>query len=335
MNRNLSTNRRTLNYLPVPKFEEDKINELFNLNMDIGEFKSFSLKNNIPLKIQNKNRNYNNLIHEVLTKKDLYLTEDRRLNLIKFFVNNGVSIDQPNQFNQTPLHFACKLQYYNIVKYFIQKGVNVNFKDSYGFSSIHYYLQGKISNHQDKSYVPLIRPRVKDSTNFSLEKIKKYTDELIGEINKNKTNVENEINKQNIDLEDLDMIPDFTNIMQRESTSLDPNEIFNDIKNSAFAVERNIIDKLGKLTNFTNINNSKIEGNSTDGFNISITDFQLKDLNTRKISSTKMLYVSEGLEGSAKVYRLMLADADGMNEQTLLKSNSAIISPSWSPDSLS
>ena len=51
------------------------------------------------------------------------------------------------------------------------------------------------------------------------------------------------------------------------------------------------------------------------------------------VSSTKMLYVSEGLEGSEKVYRLMLADADGMNEQTLLKSNSAIISPSWSPDS--
>jgi len=51
------------------------------------------------------------------------------------------------------------------------------------------------------------------------------------------------------------------------------------------------------------------------------------------VSSTKMLYVSEGLVGSAKVYKLMLADADGMNEQTLLKSNSAIISPSWSPDS--
>lgn len=286
MNSNLATNRRTLNYLPVPKFEEGKINELFNLNMDIGEFKSFSLKNNVPLKIQNKNRNYNNLIHEVLTKKDLYLTEDRRLNLIKYFVNNGVSIDQPNQFNQTPLHFACKLQYYNIVKYFIEKGVNVNFKDSYGFSSIHYYLQGKISNHQDKSYVPLIRPRVKDSTNFSLEKIKKYTDELIGEINKNKTNVELSINKENIDLKDLDMIPDFTNIMQRESTSLDPNEIFNDIKNSAFAVERNIIDKLGKLTNFTNINNSKIEGD-----NISINDFELKDFNNilKKIDKDKKI----------------------------------------------
>ena len=51
------------------------------------------------------------------------------------------------------------------------------------------------------------------------------------------------------------------------------------------------------------------------------------------ISSTKMLYVSEDVAGSAKAYKLMLADADGMNEQILLKSNSAIISPSWSPDS--
>ncbi|MDA9117483.1 Tol-Pal system beta propeller repeat protein TolB [Gammaproteobacteria bacterium] len=51
------------------------------------------------------------------------------------------------------------------------------------------------------------------------------------------------------------------------------------------------------------------------------------------VASTKMLYVSEDNDGTSKVYRLMLADADGMNEQTLLKSNSAIISPSWSPDS--
>ena len=35
---------------------------------------------------------------------------------------------------------------------------------------------------------------------------------------------------------------------------------------------KNIIDKLGKLTDFTNINNSKIEGNK-----IIINNFQLKD----------------------------------------------------------
>ena len=46
------------------------------------------------------------------------------------------------------------------------------------------------------------------------------------------------------------------------------------------------------------------------------------------IASTKILYVTQ-----EKKYRLMVADADGENEQILLESNEPIISPSWSPDS--
>ncbi len=46
------------------------------------------------------------------------------------------------------------------------------------------------------------------------------------------------------------------------------------------------------------------------------------------ISSTKILYVTE-----KDNFNLVIADADGSNEQILLKSNDPIISPSWSPDS--
>ena len=46
------------------------------------------------------------------------------------------------------------------------------------------------------------------------------------------------------------------------------------------------------------------------------------------ISSTKILYVTEN-----KNFNLMVADADGSNEQILLKSNDPVISPAWSPDS--
>ena len=46
------------------------------------------------------------------------------------------------------------------------------------------------------------------------------------------------------------------------------------------------------------------------------------------ISSTKILYVTQ-----EKKYRLIVADADGENEQILLESDEPIISPSWSPDS--
>ena len=46
------------------------------------------------------------------------------------------------------------------------------------------------------------------------------------------------------------------------------------------------------------------------------------------ISSTKLMYVTK----TANIHRLIISDSDGFNEQVLLKSNSAIISPAWSGD---
>ena len=44
------------------------------------------------------------------------------------------------------------------------------------------------------------------------------------------------------------------------------------------------------------------------------------------ISSTKLMYVTK----TSNIHRLIISDADGFNEQVLLKSNSPIISPAWS-----
>ena len=46
------------------------------------------------------------------------------------------------------------------------------------------------------------------------------------------------------------------------------------------------------------------------------------------ISATKLMYVTK----NSDIYRLMVSDADGFNEQVLLKSNKSIISPAWSSD---
>ena len=51
------------------------------------------------------------------------------------------------------------------------------------------------------------------------------------------------------------------------------------------------------------------------------------------IASTKLLYVNDVKSKNLNSrYRLMLADSDGANEQTLLSSSEPIISPAWSPD---
>ena len=50
------------------------------------------------------------------------------------------------------------------------------------------------------------------------------------------------------------------------------------------------------------------------------------------VASTKILYVSQSNDVDTS-YRLYVADADGVNEQLLVKSPEPIISPAWSPDS--
>jgi TolB protein len=51
------------------------------------------------------------------------------------------------------------------------------------------------------------------------------------------------------------------------------------------------------------------------------------------VASTRLLYVTEEFAGGISQFKLNVADADGSNEQILLRSNEPIISPSWSPDS--
>jgi TolB protein len=51
------------------------------------------------------------------------------------------------------------------------------------------------------------------------------------------------------------------------------------------------------------------------------------------VASTRLLYVTEEIFNNESSFKLIVADADGLNEQILLRSTEPIISPSWSPDS--
>ena len=92
--------------------------------MDSFEIKNISLKDKIPLSIQDNNGN--NLIHLTILDNGNNC-ELIRLEFIKFLYSENVNPDAPNRENITPLLYACERQYTTIVKYLIDIGVDINY----------------------------------------------------------------------------------------------------------------------------------------------------------------------------------------------------------------
>ena len=127
------------------------------------------------------------------------------------------------------------------------------------------------------------------------------------------------------------------------STPKDENEIiFNDFKilNIDYLIVGNILNDRSNITAEYEIfdikKGSKVRSSTVYGIPNKnrqlahyISDGVYEEITgIEGVASTKILYVTED-----DYFRLVVADADGKNEQTLLESSEPIISPSWSPDS--
>ena len=127
------------------------------------------------------------------------------------------------------------------------------------------------------------------------------------------------------------------------STPKDENEIiFNDFKilNIDYLIVGNILNDRSNITAEYEIfdikKGSKVRSSTVYGIPNKnrqlahyISDGVYEEITgIEGVASTKILYVTED-----DYFRLVVADADGKNEQTLLESLEPIISPSWSPDS--
>ena len=127
------------------------------------------------------------------------------------------------------------------------------------------------------------------------------------------------------------------------STPKDENEIiFNDFKilNIDYLIVGNILNDRSNITAEYEIfdikRGSKVRSSTVYGIPNKnrqlahyISDGVYEEITgIEGVASTKILYVTED-----DYFRLVVADADGKNEQTLLESLEPIISPSWSPDS--
>jgi hypothetical protein len=137
-------------YRPILSVSKEKTEELFSLinMMDTQQIKQFSMINSITLNVESSVTG-DNLMHKVITLNNGLKKEFHRLNMIKFLYQNGVNPDKPNRENQTPLHLACKEQYFSIVEFLVSIGVDLNFKDNIGFTPFHYALMGKIELYNE------------------------------------------------------------------------------------------------------------------------------------------------------------------------------------------
>ena len=107
-------------YYNSKPIDSKKVGELFSIidNMNTDEILQFNLKYNIPLSVTDNNGN--NLIHRVLLDSNSFNNEIKRLNMIRFLVENRVNPDLPNRDNMTPLHLACVEQFEEIILYLIK-----------------------------------------------------------------------------------------------------------------------------------------------------------------------------------------------------------------------
>ena len=143
-------------------FDLKKANNLFNLinKLNTHELKIYSLCNQVPLHYINEDGEC--LIHKVVEMNDKIASQQTKLNVIKFLVLNNVNPDQPNKYNQTPLHLACLAQQDQIIEYLLDIKVNQNFQDNLGQTPFYYLLKGTCKLYESNRINGFIQPPIRE-----------------------------------------------------------------------------------------------------------------------------------------------------------------------------
>ena len=130
--------------VPQNEINKKNIERLFSIvtSFDMNQIKNFTSEYNTSYNVTD---NFgNSVLHIIIKIDDANKTEDSRLHLIKYFIDNGVDVDVPDSNNVTPLHLACKKQYYKIAEYLIKNGAETNIEDSQMMTPLHYAIQGNV-----------------------------------------------------------------------------------------------------------------------------------------------------------------------------------------------
>ncbi|WP_264329360.1 ankyrin repeat domain-containing protein [Wolbachia endosymbiont (group A) of Andrena hattorfiana] len=66
-----------------------------------------------------------------------------KLDIVKYLINKGASIDSRDCFYQTPLYWAAKSGELDMVKYLVNKGASVDIEDSYGRTALYWAVENE------------------------------------------------------------------------------------------------------------------------------------------------------------------------------------------------
>jgi hypothetical protein len=278
-------------YRTILSIPREKTNELFSLinQMDTQILKQFSIINSVTLNVELETTG-ENLIHKVIILDNSLKKEFHRLNMIKFLYQNGVNPDKPNRENQTPLHLACKNQYYSIVEYLISLKVDFNFRDNNGMTPFHYALLGRIELYTEPTEIKdfITKPKKIDFkkkdelVNIKKELWEKIKDsDLIKSINKT---IDDSIYS---DESNSKLVLDFTKKLSEQVLKINKDDILLFIKQqielTKKGIEKNVNDTWGKFNDISELIIHPKEDNS-----LKIKDNDLSPLkNVNVISQIK------------------------------------------------
>ena len=125
------------------------------LDGDINKIKTYLINNKAVLTLQSP-QSGDNILHQIIRNE--LLTPSQKYELVKFAINNGVSVSTPNNINVTPLHLAVQIQDKKITELLLNNGANVNATDSKSMTPLHYAVQGNIVACAPNKTIKIIPP---------------------------------------------------------------------------------------------------------------------------------------------------------------------------------
>ncbi len=108
------------------------------------------------------NEDGQSILHLILL--NLNLSKRQKLEMIRFFKNQGTLVSSFDKLNQTPLHIACKQQLHEVALELINAGHDVNAVDSSYKTPLHYAVFGKTTDapqNVDKKILPETKMKLK------------------------------------------------------------------------------------------------------------------------------------------------------------------------------